>query len=112
MLFLIIVCLKEKKIKVTLIKFSFEMTDNQSDLLKIFFEQTHLGKMSLITLMQNLPDKILPTMSEIIYDENSRYLKLKDYSIKKNFLKKSITHIKSNDKSINNVIRQCLPNSG
>ncbi|CAF0735607.1 unnamed protein product [Rotaria sordida] len=83
------------------------MINNQSDLLMNFFQQTHMGKMSLITLMQNLPDKILPTIPEIIYDKNGRYLKLKeDNSIKKNFIKKSIKQIKRDNESINDIIQQ------
>ena len=80
------------------------MTNNQSDLLTNFFQQTHSGKMSLITLIQNLPDKKLPYIPEIIHDEHGRYLKLKeDDSIRKSLEEKLIE--KDND-SINVIIQQ------
>ncbi|CAF4622707.1 unnamed protein product [Rotaria sp. Silwood1] len=83
------------------------MTNNQSDLLMNFFQQTRMGKMSLITLMQNLPDEKLPTIPEIIFDRNGRYLKLKeDNSIKKNFIKTSITQIEQDYESIKDIIQQ------
>jgi len=80
------------------------MTTKQSDLLTNFFQQTHRGKMSLITLIQNLSNKKLPYIPEIIYDENGRYLKLKeDDSIRKIWQDKSI----ENDKeSIKDIIQQ------
>ncbi|CAF2421001.1 unnamed protein product [Rotaria sp. Silwood2] len=83
------------------------MLNNQSDLSMNFFQQTHMGKMSLITLMKNLPDKKLPNIPEIIYDKNGRYLKLKeDNSIKKIFIKKSIKQIERDNESINDIIQQ------
>jgi hypothetical protein len=60
--------------------------------------------MSLITLIQNLPDKKLPYIPEIIYDENGRYLKLKeDDSIRKTCPEKSI---ENDNESINDIIQQ------
>ncbi|CAF4529051.1 unnamed protein product, partial [Rotaria sp. Silwood1] len=83
------------------------MTNNQTDLLMNFFQQTRMGKMSLITLMQNLPDEKLPTIPEIIFDRNGRYLKLKeDNSIRKNFIKTSITQIEQDYESIKDIIQQ------
>jgi hypothetical protein len=83
------------------------MLNNQSNLLTNFFQQTHLGKMSLITLIQNLPDEKFSNLPKIIYDENHRYLKLKDNNnIKKNFPKKSIQQIPKNNESINDIIQQ------
>jgi len=64
------------------------MLNNQSDLQKNIFQQTHLGKMSLITLIQNLSDEKLFDIPKIIYDKNGRYLKLK-----KPFSNKSINDI-------------------
>ena len=83
------------------------MINIQSDLLKDFFQQTHLGNMSLITLMQNLPDNNLPNVPEIIFDEYGRYLKSKeDYTIKNIFVNKSIEQIKHDHKSIHDIIHQ------
>jgi hypothetical protein len=83
------------------------MTNQQSDLLTNFFQQTHRGKMSLITLIQNLPDKKLPDIPEIIYDEYGRYLKLKeDDSIKKPSPEKSVKPIEKDNESINDIIQQ------
>jgi len=83
------------------------MTTKQSDLLTNFFQQTHRGKMSLITLIQNLPDKKLPYIPEIIYDENGRYLKLKeDDRIRKTLPEKLVKPIEKDNESINDIIQQ------
>ena len=83
------------------------MLNNESDLLASVFQQTHVGKMSLITLMENLPSKELPNMPDIIYDENGRYLKLKeDNSIRNTFIQKSLKKIECDDKSVNRIIEQ------
>lgn len=88
------------------------MLNNQSDLLKNFLHQTHSGKMSLMTLIQNLPDKQLTNIPEIIYDINGRYLKLKQEKyIEKNFLDKSRKYLHFDNESINNIIQQ-RSNSG
>ncbi|CAM4745743.1 unnamed protein product [Rotaria magnacalcarata] len=80
-----------------------KISDQTSNITK----QAHLGRMSLITLMKNLPDKILPIIPEIIYDENSRYLKLKDDNlIRNNLQEKSIKYIERDNESINDVIQQ------
>ncbi|CAF1011486.1 unnamed protein product [Adineta steineri] len=83
------------------------MTEKQLDLLTNFFQQTHLGKMSLITLIQNLPNNKQPYIPEITYDENGRYLKLKqDDSIRKMFTEKSIQRIEQDTNSIDDIIQQ------
>ncbi|CAF3295075.1 unnamed protein product [Rotaria socialis] len=83
------------------------MLDNRFDLLIDFIQQAHLGRMSLITLMKNLPDKTLAIIPEIIYDENSRYLKLKDDNrIRNNRQEKSIKYIERDNESINDIIQQ------
>jgi hypothetical protein len=74
-----------------------------SDLL----QQTHRGKLSLITLIQNLPHQTFSDLPEIIFDENGRYLKLKeDKTMKKSFLEKAIQQIKTDNQSIHDIIQQ------
>lgn len=82
------------------------MLNQRLDLLTNFFQQTHVGKMSLITLMQHLPDKELPSTTEIIYDESGRYLKLKDDISIQNFKEKTIKQIERDNESVHDIIQQ------
>ncbi len=80
------------------------MLNHSSDLFTNFLHQTYTGKINLMTLIQHFPDQTLP---EILYDENNRYLKLKDdQKITKIFSNKSIPQIPQHHQSIHDIIQQ------
>ncbi|UJR27719.1 hypothetical protein I4U23_008996 [Adineta vaga] len=80
---------------------SIEIQMKENDLLKTTTSRTQLlkrnkRKMNLITLIQNLSEKNLSSIPEIIYDDNGRYVQLKnDDILRKNFVDKFIQYDES-----------------
>lgn len=89
------------------------MSNSQIKLQTKFFEQSQQGKMSLITLVQKLPDTSLPIVPCLLSDQHGRYIKLEQtFNIPKKISQQKIEQQLNEKISLDDIIHQQQSLSG